>query len=625
MTERYAVSASFDVPVTTRDGTDLATDIYRPANPDTGRPVTEPMPALLSRTPYDKTGQLDRHGRWFAKRGYVVAVQDTRGRFESDGEFTLFLNEASDGADAVEWLADRPYCDGQVGTIGSGTLQSAIATQDPDGLAAMFVNQGAANGRKKTYRHHGAVELRWLCWAFTAGAAYSQRALEDPTIQRAFAEVDMRDLFASGPVGLGETPLRHVPEYEEWVFDILTEGRADSDRWQSPGINFESHYEESADCPTAFSGGWYDSYTGGTCDNFVGLNGLKDSDYYLLVGPWTHGWDRYPYPSWNKPYAGEIAFGEEAIKSFQETRLRFFDHYLKDKETWTEQPTVEYMMMGTGDGHRTGNGRLFHGGEWQTGTDWPLPETEYTAYYAHPNGTLSRDQPTVATASTTYDFDPENPVPTVGGNLSANKTFEQTNKRLLEYPLSKRRRVDFVPGGGFDQRTREDTFGASSPYEPLERRDDVVTFRTPPLDERVEIAGAITITVYAATDAHDTDFTAKLIEEYPPTEDYPDGFALNLTDSIVRGRYRDYREEPDLLEPGRTYEFHIHPYPTANVFGVGHRIRLDLSSSNFPRFDVNHNTGGPLYYDREYEIATNTIYHDAEHPTNIELPIQPPG
>jgi putative CocE/NonD family hydrolase len=621
MDTQYSVSAEFDVTMRARDETELAVDVYRPADPDTHRPIEEPKPALLSRTPYGKRGEQERHGEWFAKRGYVVAIQDCRGRYGSEGEYEMFVNEAEDGYDAVEWLADQPYCDGQVGTIGSATMQSSIATQNPPHIEAMFVNQGAANGQKATFRHHGAFELRWLCWTFTVGAPFSKRALRDPSIQRAFASVDVRDLLADGPVFPGETPLRHVPEYEQWLFDMMNDGRADSERWSSPGIDFESYYGETADCPTVFAGGWYDSYTRGTVDNFVGLRHRKESDYFLIVGPWTHGWDRYPHSAWNKPYSGEIAFGDGATRDYQETRRKFFDHYLKDQNTWADQPAVEYMKMGTGDGHKTGSGRLFHGGTWETATEWPLPDAEPTAYYAHGDGALTRDVPDGTQSSTTYEFDPEDPVPTVGGNCSSYQTYEQSDRSLLEYPLSSRKTIEFVPGGGYDQRTSEETFGATPPYGPLERRNDVLVFRTESLDEPLEIAGPIRVTIYASTDARDTDFTAKLIDEYPPNDEFPEGFALNLSDSIVRARYRDYRDEPDFVTPGEIYEYRLDLYPTANVFKTRHRVRLDISASNYPRFDVNNNTGRELYTDRKHNVARNTVYHDSDHPTNVELPV----
>ncbi|RAW45583.1 acyl esterase [Halorubrum sp. 48-1-W] len=617
----YGVTVRHDVRVETRDGTALATDVYRPTDPETGEPIEEPKPALLVRTPYDKRARerVEQAGNWYAERGYVVALQDVRGRYASDGEFYLLANEAEDGADTVEWLADRPYCDGQVGTMGTSYMawvQNALATQRPRGLAAMFVNQGAANAWKATLRHHGAFELRWLTWSLTIGGGFAKRVLEDEDLRRRIAEVDTRDMLANEPVLPGQSPLRHLPNYEEYVFDYArTPG--DDEFWTDPSINFEAHYDESADVPTVYAGSWYDSYAKATCDNFEGLADRKESDHFLLMGAWTHGGQS----TWTKPYSGETAFGDAMTRDYLETKLRFFDHYLKDRDTWNE-PRVQYFRMGDGDGGVTANGRLDHGGEWREGTDWPLPDTDFTAYYAHGDGNLATDPPEATDASTTYEFDPRDPVPTLGGNCSSYYTFEPREEQLEDLELADRPTLSITGRGGYDQRTRPETFGADPPYGPVEGRDDVVVFRTPPLEEAVEVAGPIRVRIHASTDGPDTDFTAKLIDEYPASEAFPAGFALNLTDSICRGRYRNYRTEPDLLEPGEVYEFDLELYPTANVFEPGHRIRLDVSSSNYPRYDVNHNTGGDLYADREYRTARNTVHHDAEHPTHVELPIR---
>ena len=631
----YSVHAELDVRIETRDGVGLSTDIYRPADPETNEPIDDPRPVILDRTPYDKTGGRLRHGEWYASRGYVIAIQDVRGRFDSEGDFSINANEAEDGADTVEWLADRPYCDGQVVTLGTSYgawVQNALATQDPDGLAGMFVNMGAANGRTKTFRHNGAFEQRWLSWALTLGAGFAHESLADPDVQQTFADVDVREVFENGPIQRGESPLAELPQYEEWAFDIMTTASATDDYWQNPSVNFEAHYEQSADVPTVYSGGWYDSYTGATCDNFVGLADLNDSDHYLLMGPWTHlarlpgGHDHseqllFPPLTWEQPTAGDLAFGENATRNYRETRKRFFDHYVRGEDTW-DQPRVEYFLMGTGDGHRTADGHLFHGGEWHSAQEWPPADVTMTRFYAHGDGTLSTEQPTAETSATTVEFDPTDPVPTIGGNTSSYLTYEPREESVGAYPLGDRNIVDFAGRGGYDQRTDETTFGASAPYGPLHERDDVLTFRTPPLDAPVEIAGPIRVRVFGETDGQDTDFTAKLVDEYPASADYPDGYDLNLSDSICRGRYRGYRDEPDLLTPGEVYEFYMEPYDTANRFKAGHRIRLDVSSSNWPRFDVNHNTGGPLYTDEDYRVAENTVHHSATHATHVDLPVR---
>ncbi|MEF8842567.1 MAG: CocE/NonD family hydrolase [Haloarculaceae archaeon] len=621
----FGVTVHQDLPVEVRDGTRLSTDVYRPAEPDTGDPIREPRPALLVRTPYDKRdrSRVEDHGRWYAERGYVVAIQDVRGRYASEGEFYLLVDEPEDGYDTVEWLADRPYCDGQVGTMGTSYMawvQSALATLDPPSLSAMFVNQGAANGWEAVLRHNGAFEMRWLTWALTIGGGFAKRALADPDVQRALADVDTRRVLENEPVLPGQSPLRHVPNYEAWVRDLMTTS-GDDELWDSRGLNFTEYAGESADVPTTYAGGWYDSYTKATSDSFLTFAEANESDHYLLMGPWTHG----GVASWGKPYSGEAWFGEPARTRYLETRLAFFDRYLKGRDCWDRDPVTYFRMAAGGEpanATATGSGKLRHGGEWATAEDWPLPDTEFTSYYAHPDGTLAAREPDAADASTTYEFDPSDPVPTLGGNCSSYYTFEPREEPIEEFPVADRPTLSITGRGGFDQRTRPETFGADPPYGPLEERDDVLVFRTPPLEEPAEIVGPIRVRVYGSTDAPDTDFTAKLIDEYPPSEDFPEGFALNLCDSVCRARYRGYRRDPDSVEPGEVYAFDMEPYPTANRFAAGHRIRLDLSSSNYPRYDVNHNTGESPG-GRERRVARNTVHHDREHPTHVELPVRP--
>ena len=658
----YGVSVVHDVSVTTRDGVDLATDIYRPADPETGEPVEEPQPALLYRTPYDKRTRthVEEQGRYYAARGYVVALQDVRGRFASEGEFYLLKNEAEDGADTVEWLADQPYCDGQVGTMGTSYMawtQSGLATQDPDGLAAMFVNQGAASAWDAVLRHNGAFELRWLTWAFTYGAPFDPEFSADvvtgepgdPAVQRQLVNANTRELLADWPVLPGQSPLRHAPDHESWAFDFMTTP-GESEFWDDPSINFTEHYEAMADVPTVYSGSWYDSYTKATCDNFEALADEQESDQFLVMGPWTHGGQN----TWTRTFSGETEFGDAAAVDYLATRLAFFDHYLKGKDTWSDRAPVSYFRMGVDDSgeggevatasaestdtvlpagaspttveepRANGEDRLRHGGTWAEAESWPLPDTEFTTFYAHGDGTLAREPPEAEASATTYEFDPRDPVPTVGGNCSSYYTFEESDDSLAELPVSSRRKESLTGRGGYDQRSREWSVGVDDP-QPLGERDDVVVFRTPPLEEPVEIAGPIRVSVFGETDGPDTDFTAKLVDEYPASADYPEGFALNLADSICRGRYRGWRREADPLVPGDVYEFEMEPYPTANRFGKGHRIRLDISSSNFPRYDVNTNTAASSGTTREFRVATNTVHHSSEYPTSIELPLRPAG
>ncbi len=258
--------------------------------------------------------------------------------------------------------------------------------------------------------------------------------------------------------------------------------------------------------------------------------------------------------------------------------------------------------MGTGDGHRTPEGRLSHGGYWRDAAAWPLEDAVATPYYFHADGSLGLSPPADGPASTTYTFDPGHPVPTLGGTVSS---------RLRD--------------GAFDQREREDFPASRPPYLPVRSRSDVLVFQTPPLAEDVTVIGPITVRLHASSTAVDTDFVARLVDVYPPSADFPTGFDMNVTDGIVRASYRDGRTTRELIEPGVVYELVIEPFETANVFKAGHRIRVDVTSSNFPRWDVNPNTGEPLGRNRRMIEADNTIWHSAERPSHIVLPIVPEG
>jgi hypothetical protein len=259
--------------------------------------------------------------------------------------------------------------------------------------------------------------------------------------------------------------------------------------------------------------------------------------------------------------------------------------------------------MGGGDAHRTPEGRVFVGGTWRDEREWPLARTVYTPYYAHADGTLS-PAPPAASAPTRYVFDPRNPVPTIGGNVSSEGVL--------------------MPRGAQDQRCYQGHWLCADTL-PLAARRDVLVFQTPALDRDVEVTGRLVVKLWASSNAPDTDFTAKLVDVYPPSRDFPSGIDLNIGDSIVRARYRASLTAARPLMPNQPTEFTIEMYPTSIVFRRGHRIRLDISSSNFPRFDVNPNTGEPLNRNRRWRIAENAVYHDPQHPSRIILPIIPAG
>lgn len=329
--------------------------------------------------------------------------------------------------------------------------------------------------------------------------------------------------------------------------------------------------------------------------NYIELKKAKKSLQRLTIGPWTHGGQA-------RSYAGMAQFTTDAALDFNAWRQRWLDRWLKGADTGVDkEPPVRLYVMGGGDAHKTPEGRLFVGGAWRDEQEWPLARTAPTPYYLRADGTLSPDKP-ADSAPTSYAFDPKHPVPTLGGNVSSEGTL--------------------MFQGAADQRCRPD-FWLCTDGKPLSTRNDVLVFQTPALERDVEVTGRLVVKLWAASDGPDTDFTAKLIDVYPPNKDFPAGVDLNIGDSIVRGRYRNGPGPAAMLTPGQPYEFTIEMYPTSLVFKRGHRIRLDISSSNFPRFDVNPNTGEPLNANRRWRVATNSVYHDAQHPSHIVLPIIP--
>ncbi len=591
-----------DVMVPMRDGVRLATDIYRPARG--GAPVDEKLPVLLQRTPYNKEAAgLVARARYFAGHGYVVALQDIRGRYKSEGTFAKYdPRSAADGYDTVEWLAKLPYTNGRVGMWGTSYgahTQADAAKLAPPALKALLLNFGGlSNGWQVKVRNHGAFEL-----AQQMGWAWQEAGAGDPTVRAVLEAEPVEKWFFAVPLRRGLSPLSHAPAFEAYLLEEMSHGDYD-DYWKAPGVNWSEYYDRTADIPMLHVGGWYDTYCGSTIENYVALSRLKRSPIRLLMGPWVHGGN-------TRPYAGDVAFGPDAaIPDFDERfHLAWFDRYLKEKPTEADRwPPVRLFVMGTGDGRKDESGRLVHGGYWRDADAWPLPGTELVRYYFHADGSLRTVPPPASVEPTTYRFDPAHPVPTIGGAFSG---------ALRPGGYDQRERKFKSPRGG----SENGFVGSRPPYLPLKARPDVVVFQTEPLAEDTTVIGPITVVLYAASTAVDTDFTAKLVDVYPPSRDFPGGFDLNLTDGIVRARYRERPDRAVFLTPGVVYRFTIEPFPTANVFKKGHRIRVDISSSNFPRFDVNPNTGEPLGRHRRMIPADNSIYHDATHPSHVVLPI----
>ena len=611
---RYDVTVAQGVKIPARDGVELATDLYFPAVGE--QRLSAKVPAILERTPY-----LKRHTRyfrkasWYARLGYAYAVQDVRGRGDSGGEWYPFAEEAPDGYDTVEWLAEQPWSNGKVGTIGTsyaGSDQSALATLDPPHLAAQFISMGASNYHDCSMRHNGCLEQRFIVYAFWM-AVTSPEAESDPIVKSVLAEArDQIDVWLRRlPIRKGQTPLELVPKIEQWVLDIQNRGNYD-DYWKQRGLSIEHYWDEQADVPTLFFGGWYDSYARATPTNFVELNRRKTSPIYLVMGPWTHGDSTCEVST-----SGDVDFGPEAAQDvYHRLPLRFFDTHLKGMQTgFAEEARVRFFVMGGGCGQLTEEGHLFHGGRWERAETWPLPTAKPTPFYLHSDGQLTAAPPAVSAssqkASTTFVFDPSNPVPTIGGCISAANivmepgAFDQRGK-----PSGTEKRYAFL--------RKQDFFGTTDTL-PLASRQDVLVFQTTPLETPIEVVGPIVARLWISSSTFDTDFTAKLIDVYPASTDYPEGYAMRLTDTIQRCRYRDRRESPELMTPGDIYALEFSFYPTANRFAEGHRVRVDVSSSNWPRFDVNPNTGEELGQHRTLTTATNTVHHNDQYPSHIEL------
>jgi len=621
----FDVMVSENVMVRMRDGVRLATDVYRPTRG--GKPVEGAFPVTFHRTPYNKTGGEAQLGynRWFAERGYVAVDQDCRGCFNSEGDVDFLFPEAEDGFDTLEWIAGQPWSNGRVGSWGcswSSWTQTAMAALGPENLRAMVPNMSGANAHESTVRHGGAMELRFLAWAFWHSARNFQKKLKNAPWIDAALNLDaptFSDWLKRMPIRPGQTQLKLVPPYEKWAFEIFTHSDYD-DYWKHPSVCPQEHWDDFPDCPVLLVGGWYDSYTRATFQNFRGLSARKKGPIRVLMGPWTHGGETPELSC-----AGDVEFGRTAaVESFRELHLRWFDRWLKGVDSGIEDdPPLRVFVMGGGSGERTPAGRLLHGGRWRDEHEWPLARAHPTTYYLHADGALSDTPPEAAESHTAYRYDPANPVPSIGGNVSSLRDRCPLPAGVAVPDVVPGSGPDIMLAGGYDQHEGPAFFGCEPPHLPLGSRPDVLVFQTAPLEHDVEVTGPISVKLWVSSTAVDTDFTAKLIDVYPPSQSYPSGYSLNLTDSIMRLRYRNGPDRAEFLEPGRVAEVTITLYPASNLFVKGHRIRLDISSSNFPRFDVNPNTGEPIGRDRQRRTADNTVHHDRERPSHVVLPIIP--
>jgi uncharacterized protein len=610
--EEYEVGLIKNVMVPMRDGVKLATDIYFPATRD-GAAAPGKFPTLVSRTPYGKNPtappsarttpdqqKVQNEASSFASQGYVVLIQDCRGRFNSEGTFYVDVNEGPDGYDTVEWAARQPWSNGKIGTYGgsySAQVQSALAVLRPPHLAAMFVTVGASDYFEEGAYRGGAFSLLHNLDYALSFSLNSSEALKDPSVRTAVLEALNSDNLAQWllayPYRPNASPLLRSPTNQKWFQDQIDHSSFD-DYWKQNGYNFEVNYDNYPDVPIYFVSGWYDLFEHGSLRNYMAMAARHKSPTKLTMGPWVH---RIGLRG-----SGDVDFGSAAEVSMLDEGKRWFGQILQGKDTGIlEEPRVRIFVMGGGSGKRTLNGRMEDDGEWLATTAWPPPDASLRAFYLRADGTLSEQAPENEVPSV-YMFDPRHPVPTIGGQIDSGRSVS--------------------PDGPRDQKCNVKIAFCDNNL-PLSSRSDVLIFETPPLSSDVVVAGMITMDLWVSSSAPDTDFTAKLIDVAPANSDYPSGFAMNLEDRIIRVRSSVDRSKPELLKPGEVRKVTIDLLGVANNFKQGHRIRVDVSSSNFPFFDVNPNTGERPGYQTHEIVALNTVYHDKDRPSHINLPVIP--
>src|ERR1051325_6441010 len=545
----YRITIDQGVRVKMRDNVILAADVYRPVS-------DEKFPVLLERTPYNRTDEAAMANE-LASHGYIVVLQDTRGRYESGGDFYPFRDESADGYDTVEWAAALSGSNGKVGVFGGsyvGATQMLAAMAVPPHLVAIFPYVTASEYYDGWTYQSGAL-MQWFSslWSSILAIDTVRREVERTQSPKEW----IKELpLANYPILQTPQPSSLAPYFRDW----LTHERNDA-YWQKWRVS--DHYQEMT-VMGLHGGGWHDLFLNGSIKNYMGLrdkaatlsarNGQK-----LIIGPWAHA------PTSPEGKVGDVVFGKVAVLDMTATALKWFDYSLKGvKNEYSSSAPVRLFIMGDN--------------VWRDEQEFPLKRTLYTKYYLHStkgangivgDGSLSLAAP-AAEKKDEFDYDPNNPVPTIGGRLCFGAS---------------------LPPGPADQR-------------PNESRPDVLVFSTPPLSEDTEVTGFVSVELYAATSAVDTDFTALLVDVDT------NGYARFLTDGIVRARYRQSTRQGREIIPANIYKYVIDLWATSNVFKAGHRIRLYISSSNFPRFNRNLNTGEDIIGSTRSVRAHQTIYHD---------------
>jgi putative CocE/NonD family hydrolase len=560
--ETYPVRVERGVRAKMRDGVFLVADVYRPDS--SGR-----FPTLLQRTPYDRKGGGGQ-AHDLAASGYVVVHQDTRGRFDSEGEFYPFRHEMDDGHDSVEWAASLPYSNGRVGMFGGsyvGATQMLAAAAKPPHLASIFPYITASE-YYEGWTYQGGALMRWFASSWASGLAI------DTLRRKASAKLQPREWVRREPIEaypLFEPPAASevAPYFRDWITH-----ETDDEYWRK--VNVKDRYADMT-VTALHAGGWHDIFSRGSIENYLGLRARAATNearagQRLLMGPWAHAGTS------PEGKIGDVVFGKQAVLDMTGAIRDWFDYALRGiANDHATKPPVRIFVMGQN--------------AWRHESQFPPASAVDTRYYLEAaakgeapsgkHGALSAKPPSGREGSTSFDYDPADPVPTLGGRLCCGAALQP---------------------GPTDQR-------------PNETRSDVLVFSTPPLERDVEVTGFVTLELHAATSAPDTDFTAMLVDVGP------DGYARYLADGIVRARYRRSTARAEPTVPGQAYRYAIDLGATSNVFKAGHRIRLYVSSSNFPRFDRNDNTGELSAGATRMVKATQTVFHDRARPSALVLPV----
>lgn len=518
-----------------------------------------PFPTVLVRTAYNR---IPGTGGEFTSRGYAYVVQDVRGRYDSQGEYYPFINEERDGGECLDWLMAQPWCSGRVAMFGDSYLaatQFYAALSGRPGLCAINPRFMAGDCWRRAYYAGGAFSLglTWSWLCFECGSRISHAGI--------MPQFDVPAILRSLPVAEMDVAggAGVVPAYRDYARNASY-----GPHWEP--LNVRERFAE-IQVPAFLVGGWYDYYPGEAFANYAALLRTSSPElrgrHRVLVGPWTHGMNA-------SSTLGEVDFGPEALGE-NDCTMRWLECMLEGRDASEfQQAPIRLFVMGANT--------------WRDEQEWPLARTRWTDLHLRGGGRLTVEAPGEESPDE-YCYDPADPVPTLGGNHS----IGPYNPGLYEMAL---------PG----------------PYEQsrIEARPDVLTYTTEPLERDLEVTGPVSVTLFASSSAPDTDFVARLADVHP------DGRSINITEGVIRARFRNgLWDAPALMEPGRIYEFTIDLEATSNLFLAGHRLRLQITSSCFPLWDRNLNTGGDPATDTTWQVADQRIHHDTAHPSRIRLPV----